>query len=87
MHNQLSDAFIDLLEFQLETIANLAKIQSVGQRKFAKHIDMAQRAMNFIRLFGLLKERHKNMKIGIIAKTYNGKILDWVEYLREEMEA
>jgi len=90
MSNHLTDLLeselISLLEFELETIANLARNQSVGQRRFARHIDKAQNTMTFISLFGLVKEKHKNMKVGIIAKKFNHLVINWVEHLRDEME-
>jgi len=42
--------------------------------------------MTFISLFGLVKEKHKNMKVGIIAKKFNHLVINWVEHLRDEME-
>lgn len=86
LENQLESVFMELLEFQFETLATFARHQSVTQRTLAKHIDKSQSAMTYARLFGLVEEKHKNMKVGIIATKFKGLVADWVEYLRDEME-
>jgi len=75
--------FIDLLEFQLETLAGLTRNKSTSNKLLQKHIGMAQKATSFAVKFEFFKKNEPPRLLTAVTKRFNGKVLDWVDYLMD----